>query len=508
MKPLVSHGIPEENSICGYQMHSKSLSNSSLASIVPEVQFVLSPKTIPTTSLTSSTPLPPRRKSVVSFEEPALPPSRRFSVPSRRFHGSKPNFASSPTSNTYESNGNNNISTDANSIPTNLPRKRSRSLLSRTRSHSPPPPFMSFSKDRKTSDNDHPTYPISPALSSVHQLPASASYYNTFSDVNSFTDASYSFSISDEKIHILFGITGTVSALKTPLIINKLLQLYGPQRISIQVIVTNSASNFMSESKVKIPSCVRVWYDEDEWNTWKNWQHASSSQASCISSPGGSCQFGPVLHVKLMKWADILVIAPLSANTLAKIANGLSDNLLTSVIRCWNPDNPILAALALNSYMYDNIMTKKHLDIIKNDLPYIELLKPVEKVIKKSEDLGMVGMREWGDIVENVVITIGGLPPVEDEDGDISEDDGGFDFDEDNDDDDDDEDEDEDEDEDDEDEDEDDEDNIFNDNDKLYKLDFGYTNILQSRGNNTQPIRSILGHFSNDLSSRFDIMAS
>jgi phosphopantothenoylcysteine decarboxylase len=43
----------------------------------------------------------------------------------------------------------------------------------------------------------------------------------------------------------------------------------------------------------------------------------------------------PVLHIELRKWADVLVIAPLSANTLAKLAHGQADNLLTSTARCW-----------------------------------------------------------------------------------------------------------------------------------------------------------------------------
>jgi phosphopantothenoylcysteine decarboxylase len=43
-----------------------------------------------------------------------------------------------------------------------------------------------------------------------------------------------------------------------------------------------------------------------------------------------------ILHINLRKWCDILVVAPLSANTLAKIVNGMSDSLLTSVVRAWD----------------------------------------------------------------------------------------------------------------------------------------------------------------------------
>ena len=44
----------------------------------------------------------------------------------------------------------------------------------------------------------------------------------------------------------------------------------------------------------------------------------------------------PVLHIELRKWADICVVAPLSANTLAKLAMGMADNLLTSTLRAWD----------------------------------------------------------------------------------------------------------------------------------------------------------------------------
>lgn len=48
------------------------------------------------------------------------------------------------------------------------------------------------------------------------------------------------------------------------------------------------------------------------------------------------------MHIELRRWADALLIAPLSANTLAKIAGGLCDNLLTCVIRAWDFEKPLL----------------------------------------------------------------------------------------------------------------------------------------------------------------------
>ena len=61
----------------------------------------------------------------------------------------------------------------------------------------------------------------------------------------------------------------------------------------------------------------RIHFDEEEWEAWKK-------------------RGDPVLHIELRKWAHVLLITPLSANTLAKISNGICDNLLTQVCRAWD----------------------------------------------------------------------------------------------------------------------------------------------------------------------------
>ena len=62
--------------------------------------------------------------------------------------------------------------------------------------------------------------------------------------------------------------------------------------------------------------------DEEEWHQWQK-------------------KGDPVLHIELRKWADLLIVAPLSANTLAKMAQGLCDNCLTSVVRAWDFSKPL-----------------------------------------------------------------------------------------------------------------------------------------------------------------------
>lgn len=73
--------------------------------------------------------------------------------------------------------------------------------------------------------------------------------------------------------------------------------------------------------------------DKDEWESWK-------------------LKGDKVLHIELRKWAHIMLIAPLSANSLAKISNGLCDNLLMSIVRAWDFNKPFIVAPAMNTYMY------------------------------------------------------------------------------------------------------------------------------------------------------------
>lgn len=186
----------------------------------------------------------------------------------------------------------------------------------------------------------------------------------------------------DNKIHILIGATGSVATIKVPLIIDKLQKIYGPEKVSIQLVVTKPAEHFLRGSKISTE--VKIWRDSDEWS-------------NTFGRPGD-----PILHVELRKWADVFLIAPLSANTLAKIANGLCDNLLTSIIRSWNPTLPIFVAPAMNTLMYTHPMTKKHLGILAEDFKFITVLKPVEKVLVCG-DIGMGGMREWTDIVDTIM---------------------------------------------------------------------------------------------------------
>ena len=70
---------------------------------------------------------------------------------------------------------------------------------------------------------------------------------------------------------------------------------------------------------------------------------------------------GTIPHIKLSHWADVLVIAPCTANTLAKIAHGIADNLLTSAVIAAPQKCPVLIFPAMNEDMYDNPATQDNM---------------------------------------------------------------------------------------------------------------------------------------------------
>ncbi|GME79072.1 unnamed protein product [[Candida] boidinii] len=203
----------------------------------------------------------------------------------------------------------------------------------------------------------------------------------------------------DGKLHILFGACGSVSIKKTRLIINKLEEIY-KDKVSIQLIITKASEHFVSRGE--FPSDVQIWRDKDEWTTWSN-------------------RADPVLHIELRRWADILIIAPLTANTLSKIALGLCDNLLTNVVRAWNTQYPILLAPAMVSFAYASVITKRHVKSIKDDMKWVEFLKPTEKVVSSYGEIGMGGMMDWNEIVDKIVQKLGGYPEEEDDEDDDDE---------------------------------------------------------------------------------------
>ncbi|KAH9936590.1 flavoprotein [Fomitopsis serialis] len=180
--------------------------------------------------------------------------------------------------------------------------------------------------------------------------------------------------------HVLLITTGSVASIKAPLIVTELKSF---ENVKVEVVSTKASLSFFDVGAIERAGA-RVWRDEDEW-----------------AADGGYKIGDPILHIELRRWADIVLIAPCSANTIAKIAHGICDNLATSLLRALAPTTPTYVFPAMNTLMYEHPLTGEHLRIIREVIEY-QVVGPVGKTLACG-DVGVGAMAEWKDIVQIVV---------------------------------------------------------------------------------------------------------
>ena len=177
--------------------------------------------------------------------------------------------------------------------------------------------------------------------------------------------------------NVLLGVSGSVAAIYTPQLHDELRQAGH----DVKIVATKASLYFFDPTVIPTAGVGTrnrdvVILDEDEW-------------------PGESYQRGdPVLHIELRRWADVLLIAPLDANTLAKLALGITDNCLTCVYRAWDRSRPAILAPAMNTLMWEHPVTARHIAQIAEDLgTSLRVVSPVSKQLA-CEDVGTGAMAE------------------------------------------------------------------------------------------------------------------
>src|SRR6188508_991023 len=134
---------------------------------------------------------------------------------------------------------------------------------------------------------------------------------------------------------ILLGITGSIAAYKSAFLARMLIKAGA----EVKVIMTPSSTDFISRLTLSTLSKNKVLIDLFDEDTWAN-------------------------HVMLGRWADVMLIAPLSCNTLAKMANGQCDNLLLAVYL--SATCPVVVSPAMDEDMWDHLSTKRNIELLKS----------------------------------------------------------------------------------------------------------------------------------------------
>lgn len=137
--------------------------------------------------------------------------------------------------------------------------------------------------------------------------------------------------------HIILGLSGGIAAYKSAYLVRALVN----EGAEVKVIMTENAKRFISTLTMSTLSKNPV-YTEFFEPTSGEWHS----------------------HVKLGIWADLMIIAPATANTLAKMASGIADNLLTTT--CLSARCPVMAAPAMDLDMYSHPATQANFETLKS----------------------------------------------------------------------------------------------------------------------------------------------
>lgn len=138
-------------------------------------------------------------------------------------------------------------------------------------------------------------------------------------------------------LKILLAVSGGIAAYKAVDLASKLTA----QSVSIKTIMTEAACNLIGP---------------------KSFEGVSGSPVFTSLWEAGSSE--PIRHINLVDWADMIVVAPATANTIAKFANGICDDLVSTVLCvCWS--KPIILAPAMNVDMWENPAVQKNISALR-----------------------------------------------------------------------------------------------------------------------------------------------
>lgn len=153
---------------------------------------------------------------------------------------------------------------------------------------------------------------------------------------------------------------------------------------NVRLVTTQHAEYFIHSEYEQLKRLyVQIFRDSDEWPLLQS-----------------RYQIGePILHIEMRRWADAVIVAPMDANTLAKLVHGFCDNLLTSIIRAWDWEKPVILCPAMNTVMWNNPPTPEQVAALEKRGTII--IEPIEKKLA-CNDVGMGAMAQVDDIVKIV----------------------------------------------------------------------------------------------------------
>ena len=164
-------------------------------------------------------------------------------------------------------------------------------------------------------------------------------------------------SLSGKKI--LVAVTGSIAAVKAPILVSRLIKAGA----EVKCVITQSATKLVSPLSLSTLSRNKCYQDKDQW-------------AESQTKP---------LHIALAEWAELIIVAPLSATSLSKFTSGSADGLLASILLA--SQSQIVMAAAMNTSMWENQSVKKNWNYVKT----------IDQVITLEPSAGLLACDRVGD---------------------------------------------------------------------------------------------------------------
>ena len=164
-------------------------------------------------------------------------------------------------------------------------------------------------------------------------------------------------SLSGKKI--LVAVTGSIAAVKAPILVSRLIKAGA----EVKCVITQSATNLVSPLSLSTLSRNKCYQDKDQWADYQ-------------TKP---------LHIALAEWAELIIVAPLSATSLSKFTSGSADGLLASILLA--SQSQIVMAAAMNTSMWENQSVKKNWNYVKT----------IDQVITLEPSAGLLACDRVGD---------------------------------------------------------------------------------------------------------------
>ena len=158
---------------------------------------------------------------------------------------------------------------------------------------------------------------------------------------------------------ILVAVTGSIAAVKAPILVSRLIKA----GVEVRCVITQSAAKLVSPLSLSTLSRNKCYQDKDQWE---------------------DSQTKP-LHIALAEWAELIIVAPMSATSLSKFTSGNADGLLASILLA--AQSQIVIAPAMNTSMWSNQSVKKNWNYTKTN----------DQIISLEPSEGLLACDRFGD---------------------------------------------------------------------------------------------------------------